>query len=153
MLATYREFQREHHDTLIQPVSDGVEDMLRALKADGHRLGVVTSKMEGFARRGLRLFGLERLLRGRRVSRRHRAAQAGSGAAPLRGRARGRRPSSDVIYVGDSTHDIVAGRAAGMRTLRCCGARSSAELLERVKPDSPIATPAELPPLVEIAPA
>ena len=58
MLATYRAFQRERHDAMIRPF-DGVEDMLRALKADGHRLGVVTSKMEGFARRGLRVFGLE----------------------------------------------------------------------------------------------
>jgi len=61
LLTTYREFQHLHHDTLVQPFP-GIPEMLTALKADGHRLGLVTSKMEGFARRGLRLVGLESFL-------------------------------------------------------------------------------------------
>ena len=61
LLTTYREFQHQHHDTLVQPFP-GIPEMLTALKADGHRLGLVTSKMEGFARRGLRLVGLESFL-------------------------------------------------------------------------------------------
>src|SRR5262249_23034297 len=61
LLTTYREYQHQHHDTLVQPFP-GVREMLATLKADGHRLGLVTSKMEGFARRGLRLVGLESFL-------------------------------------------------------------------------------------------
>ena len=59
MLTTYRDFQRQHHDTLIRPF-DGIDAALSALHASGHRLGVVTSKMQHFARRGMRLFDLER---------------------------------------------------------------------------------------------
>ena len=50
MLATYRDFQRVHHDSLIRPFP-GVAEMLDALARDGHDRGLVTSKMEGFARR------------------------------------------------------------------------------------------------------
>jgi phosphoglycolate phosphatase-like HAD superfamily hydrolase len=53
-----------------------------------------------------------------------------------------------VIYVGDSTHDVVAGRAAGMRTVAVLWGPFDPELLAAVKPDFTISTPADLPPLV-----
>jgi pyrophosphatase PpaX len=149
MLATYRAFQRERHDSLIRPF-DGVEDMLRALKEDGHRLGVVTSKMEGFARRGLRLFGLDDYFEVG-VFHDDTTLHKPDPAPLLLGAARGGVAASEVTYVGDSTHDIVAGRAAGMRTIAVLWGPFEREQLEAEGPDHLIAHPSELPALVRRA--
>ena len=142
MLATYRGFQREHHDRLIQAF-DGVEDMLRELKADGHRLGVVTSKMEGFARRGLRLFGLEEYFEVG-VFHDDTATHKPDPAPLLLAAERGGVAPSTVTYVGDSTHDIIAGRAAGMRTIAVLWGPFDRAVLEAERPDHLVAHPAEL---------
>lgn len=142
MLATYRDFQRLHHDTLIRPFP-GVGEMLLELRSQGHRLGLVTSKMEGSARRGLRLFGLEALFEVgvfHDDTPRHKPAPdpllLAAGRAGVR--------AADVVYVGDSTHDIVAGRAAGMRTVGVLWGPFPREVLEAERPDHVIAEPREL---------
>lgn len=146
MLSTYREFQHVHHDTLIQPFP-GVREMLAALKDDGERLGLVTSKMEEFAWRGLRLVGLESFLE---VAVFHDdTARHKPDPEPLllaASRA-GVRPET-VIYVGDSTHDIAAGRAAGMRTVAVLWGPFDPAVLAAAGPDFTVARPADLPALV-----
>jgi pyrophosphatase PpaX len=146
MLGTYRAFQREHHDSLIRPF-EGIDDMLRALRADGHRLGVVTSKMERSARQGLRLFGLDDWFEigvFHDDTTRHKPDPE-----PLRVAAtRAGVASSEVTYVGDSTHDIVAGRAAGMRTVAVLWGPFERAVLEAERPDHIIARPSELLPLI-----
>lgn len=150
MLATYRAFQREHHDGLIQPF-EGVEDMLRALKAGGHRMGVVTSKMEGFARRGLRLFGLEEYFE-IGIFHDDTTAHKPDPAPLMLAAARGGVVPSAVTYVGDSTHDIVAGRAAGMRTVAVLWGPFDRAVLEAERPDHLVAHPSELLEIVRATP-
>jgi pyrophosphatase PpaX len=147
MLATYREFQRLHHDTLIQPF-DGVGGMLGELKGKGHRLGLVTSKTEGSARRGLRQFDLEDLFE---VGVFHDdTARHKPEPEPLMLAAkRAGVPASEVIYVGDSTHDIVAGRAAGMRTVAVLWGPFTRALLEAEGPDHIVSAPSDLVALVD----
>jgi pyrophosphatase PpaX len=149
MLDTYRAFQREHHDRLIQPF-DGVEDMLRALRAGGHRLGVVTSKMERSARRGLRLFGLEHYFEVG-VFHDDTGTHKPDPAPLLLAAARGGVAPSAVTYVGDSTHDIIAGRAAGMRTVAVLWGPFDRAVLEAEHPDHLIAHPSELREVLEKA--
>jgi pyrophosphatase PpaX len=115
MLDTYRAHNNEHHDVLIRPF-DGVEPMLVALRASGLRLGVVTSKREGTARRGMSRYGLARhfavgVFHDDTV--RHKPHPE-----PLLEAARRMGvPPAETVYVGDSVHDVAAGRAAGMRTI------------------------------------
>src|SRR5262245_27056192 len=45
LIAAYREYQLAHHDRLVR-CYDGVLDTVRALHANGHQLGIVTSKSE-----------------------------------------------------------------------------------------------------------
>lgn len=142
MLATYRDFQRLHHDTLIQPFG-GIDDALAGLRARGHRLGLVTSKMQHVARRGLQLFDLERYFE---VSvffddvTRHKPDPE-----PLLEAARraGVQPAR-AIYIGDSTHDVIAGRAAGMRTAAALWGPFDRDVLEAVEPDWLVASPGDL---------
>jgi pyrophosphatase PpaX len=142
MLATYREFQRHHHDTLIQPF-EGISDMLADLDARGYRLGVVTSKMQHFARRGMRLFDLEKYFD---VAVFHDdVTRHKPDPEPLFEAAR--RAAIDprlAFYIGDSIHDVVAGRAAGMTTVAVLWGPFERKVLEAVAPDHIVKAPSEL---------
>jgi pyrophosphatase PpaX len=115
MLATYRAHNDEHHDALIREF-EGVPAMLDALAGAGVRMGVVTSKREGAARRGLDFFGLAcyfDVAVFHDDTTRHKPdpeplvyAMEQAGAAPR-----------ETVYVGGSVHDIAAGRAAGVTTV------------------------------------
>ena len=142
MMATYRKFQVIHHDTLIRPF-DGVDRALAALHADGHRLGVVTSKMQHSARRGLRLFDLERYFD---VAVFHDdVTRHKPHPEPLLEAARRAKVvPENTIYVGDSTHDVIAGHAAGMGTAAVLWGPFDRAVLEAVRPDWLLASPDEL---------
>jgi pyrophosphatase PpaX len=142
MLATYREHNDTVHDELIRPF-EGIEPMLALLRASGRRLGLVTSKREGAARRGLARYGLERffdVLVFHDDTSRHKphpdpllAAAGRSGVAP-----------AETAYVGDSVHDIVAGRAAGMLTVAALWGPFPRAELDAAGPSLVAATPAEV---------
>lgn len=142
MLATYRDFQHLHHDTLIRAF-DGIGETLSALRAEGYRLGVVTSKMQHFARHGMRLFDLERHFD---VAVFHDdVTRHKPHPEPLLEAAR--RAAADphsAVYIGDSTHDVVAGRAAGMITVAVLWGPFEREALDAVAPDYLVASPADL---------
>ncbi len=141
MLASYRDFQLEQHDALIKPFP-GVAEMLRALRPR-HRLGLVTSKREGFARRGLRLFGLDELFE---VSVFHddTTRHKPEPEPLLLAAARAAVPPGEVVYVGDSIHDVAAGRAAGMQTVSVLWGPFERATLERAGPDHVVETPEDL---------
>lgn len=111
---------------------------LDRLAARGLRLGVVTNDSESVARRNLQAAGvLEQFdfIAG---------FDSGFGAkpdpAPLLAFARAvKLPASRVVMVGDSRHDLVAGRAAGMQTVGVltglAGREELAPLADAVFPD------------------
>jgi pyrophosphatase PpaX len=115
LVARYREFQLEHHDRLLHAY-DGIVDVLRALHRAGHPMAIVTSKVDWLARRALELVGIAELfpvLVGCDSCTHHKPhpepverALALLGVAPR-----------DALFVGDSSHDIESGRAAGVRTV------------------------------------
>jgi pyrophosphatase PpaX len=133
MLDTYRAHNDRHHDTLIRSF-DGVVEMLDALSSVGIRLGVVTSKREGTARRGLQRYGLERFFEvavfhddtARHKPHPEPLLLAASRLGVSRQRA---------VYVGDSVHDIAAGAAAGMRTIAALWGPFPRTDLEAAGPD------------------
>jgi pyrophosphatase PpaX len=141
MLATYRDFQLVHHDTLIKPFP-GVTEMLSSLRMH-HRLGVVTSKREAFARRGLRLFDLERMFEVA-VFHDDTTRHKPDPEPLLLAAERGGMPPNEVTYVGDSTHDVAAGRAAGMRTVSVLWGPFDRARLEAAGPDALVERPEDL---------
>ncbi|MFG0318581.1 MAG: HAD-IA family hydrolase [Planctomycetota bacterium JB042] len=143
MTRTYRAHNLEHHDRLVRPF-DGVPAMLGALAAAGARLGIVTSKIAAAARRGLARCDLDadrfEVLIGADDVERHKpepepvlAACARLGVAP-----------EEAVYVGDSPHDIAAGRAAGSRTAGVLWGPFSRPTLEAAAPDVLVEAPAKL---------
>lgn len=115
LIATYRTFNLARHDELVKPYP-GVIEAVRALRASGLRVGVVTSKMRVTARRGLDVSGFgddfEVFIAMEDCSR-HKPDPE-----PLqRALERLELSPEKVCYVGDSPHDMTAGAAAGVRVL------------------------------------
>jgi phosphoglycolate phosphatase len=112
--------------------------LLGALKARGLRLGVATNDAEAPARAHLAAAGVEQMfdfIAG---------YDSGHGGKPAPGmclafaEAAGLVPAR-VVMVGDSTHDLIAGRAAGMQVVAVlsgpAGAADLAPLADVVLPD------------------
>jgi pyrophosphatase PpaX len=139
MLATYRAHNDEVHDTLIRPFP-GVDALLERLHASRTRLGVVTSKRERSARRGLSRYSFERwfdVVVFHDDTTRHKPHPEPLLLASSRA---GVEPAA-AVYVGDSVHDIAAGRAAGMTTIAALWGPFPRADLEAAGPDALAETP------------
>jgi len=114
MVLTYREYNIAHHDTRVT-VYPGVLDMIGAIRRAGITMGLVTSKTRVGAQRGLRLVGLDAdmaVVVGADDVQRHKPDPA-----PVLHAAEALGvPVRESIFVGDSRHDMLAGRAAGTAT-------------------------------------
>jgi pyrophosphatase PpaX len=147
LVAGYRSWQHEHHDRLTQ-LYPGVRETIELLHGRGHPLAVVTSKSNAIANRTLGHVALDArmaIVVGTDSSTRHkpdpepvRVALAHLGSAPHEAR-----------FVGDSPHDVQAGRAAGVTTVAASWGFFSRAALEAAGPDHYVATIADLPALVE----
>jgi pyrophosphatase PpaX len=129
LLRVYREHNaREHDDTLRAFPQTG--ETLAWLAERGLRLGIVTSKMQAMARRGLGLFDLARffdvVVGGDDVTVHKPEPHPLLVAAESLG-----VPIAQCAYVGDSVHDMAAASAAGCAAIGATwGIASRAELID-----------------------
>ena len=139
MVATYRSYTHAHHDRLLRSYA-GIDRGLAVLSGAGIRLAVVTSKTHALARRGLARCGLNHyfdVLVGFDDVDEHKPHPAPVLAAlDLLGVDAG-----DTLFVGDSPHDIRAGRAAGVRTAAVLWGPFPREALARESPHRWLAGP------------
>jgi pyrophosphatase PpaX len=141
MVGTYREHNLANHDRMVRPY-DGVADAVRVLAARG-AMGLVTSKLHHGAVRGLRAAGLEdafTVIVGADDVDRHKPDPAPVLAAIDR---LGADPATTVL-VGDSPHDMAAGRAAGVTTAAALWGPFPRETLAPHRPDLWLHAPADL---------
>ncbi len=147
----YREYNHRRHDELIRPY-DGIDEALAALKAEGRRLGIVTSKSRDTTAMAFSAVGLGDLFDAVVTAsdtethkpapepillclERLDGARGGAGEPPH---------ASRPIYIGDSPVDVHAGKAAGVATAAVgWGVFSRAALVE-AGPDFWLDEPAEL---------
>jgi pyrophosphatase PpaX len=115
MVETYRDFNFLHHDDLVRPFP-GMRAAVSGLKsAAGTNLGIVTSKTSKGVERGLFIAGLDDLFDVRV------AADDVSNHKPdpepvLRALELLSADTRGAVFIGDSPHDMAAGRAAGVLT-------------------------------------
>jgi pyrophosphatase PpaX len=133
-IAAYREHQLANHDRLVRCYG-GVVDTVAALRERGHELGIVTSKSEALALRGLVHVGLAKYMDtivGCDSSTRHKPDPE-----PVR-IALHRLACSphDALFLGDSVHDINAGNAAGVMTVAATWGAFSRSDLEAGSPSA-----------------
>jgi pyrophosphatase PpaX len=142
LIATYREFNLAHHDAMVTPY-DGVLDEIRAIRAAGHRTGLVTSKNRQGALRGLGLCDAEALMDvlvcADEVENPKPHAEPVLRALDLLG-----ADAASAVFIGDSVHDMHSGRAAGVRTAAVLWGPFSRADLGPTAPDFWLERPADL---------
>lgn len=107
----YQRYYQEEHDRLTR-LFPGTKEALRELKRHGLRLGIVTSKSAAVTRRTLTFTGLGSFME--TVITVDDVREPKPGAEPvLRGLAALGAEPGRALYVGDSCHDMLAGRRAG----------------------------------------
>jgi pyrophosphatase PpaX len=142
LIATYRDYNIFHHDSRVTAYP-GVVEMVRAVRAAGCRTGLVTSKNRVGAYRGLRRIGLEE------------AMDVVIGADDVVNPKPHREPvdraltllgadPAGAVYVGDSVHDMHAGRNAGVRTAAVLWGPFGRAALAPAGPDYWLERPEEL---------
>jgi len=142
MVLTYREYHQQHHDRSIR-LYPQIAVVLPVLLERGARLGVVTSKLRFGAERGLATTGIAEhfhiIVSADEVTR-HKPHPE-----PVE-RALGKL-GADVettVFIGDSPHDIAAGRAAGVRTAGALWGPFSDDELAKAGPDHLLRTPSDI---------
>ena len=149
LVATYREYNLAHHDRMVT-VYPGVAAAIAAVRRAGRATGLVTSKNRSGAVRGLAVARLEPLMDvlvcADEVTNPKPHPEPVEKALSLLGAT-----ASTTVYVGDSIHDMVSGRAAGVRTAAALWGPFGREHLEGAAPDYWLESPAELVELLNVA--
>jgi len=146
MIETYREWNLAHHDEMVRAFP-GAVDAVTGLKAKGAQLGIVTSKNRHGVERGLTLCGFDGLF-DEIVTSDDLEASKPDPAPVLAALARLDVPALSALFVGDSPHDIAAGRDAGTRTAACLWGPFERDTLAAERPDYWLNSFRELVPLV-----
>jgi pyrophosphatase PpaX len=115
LFGRYREYQLEHHDRLVRPY-DGIVQAIEAFAAAGHPMALVTSKSDWMAEKALVLVELDRLIPvivgcDTCVNHKPHPEPVERALALLGAKA------DNALFVGDSPHDVLSGRAAGVYTV------------------------------------
>ena len=133
MLRSYREFQRQHHDDMLRPFP-GAPETVAELARRGVRLAIVTSKHREGALRGMDLCGIVEhfpvIVTPEDVAHPKPHPEPVLHALDRLGVEPG-----EAVFVGDSPHDVAAGRAAGVRTAAALWGPFPRAALEREGPD------------------
>jgi len=133
LLAEYRSYNVTNHDLLARPF-EGTGEVLAELRRRGYLIAVVTSKSRELGLRGLRLCALDGLIDSA-IFLEDTDVHKPHPEPILAALQRLGEPSHAAVYVGDSRHDIVAARAAGVRTVAALWGPSPRSELERERPD------------------
>jgi len=143
----YRAYQFIHHDDVIKEYP-GTTAVLEDLHARGLAMGVVTSKGDELARRGLELTGLARFLPVV-VSADSVTKYKPEPEPVLLALERLGVRADEALMMGDSPHDISSGNAAGVRTIGALWGPFTREQIAVTHPTYWLSNIRELPPLLE----
>ena len=142
MRVTFRDYSNLHHDSMVRAY-DGVAALLGELQERGMKLALVTSKHRVSSLRAFRVVGLEGIFEVLVCAddvERHKPDPLPVTRALAQLGSDGRR----TIFVGDSPHDMVSGRAAGVRTAAACWGPFSTAQLQPTAPDYWLQRPEDL---------
>ncbi len=148
VLHVYRAFNLKWHDEMIEPFPNIVE-VLEELRLRHLRLGVVSSKIRKGVEHGLNLFQMAELfdvIIGAEDVDNHKPHPE----PLLKAMERLEAMPRETIFIGDSTHDIVAGRAAQMLTAAATWGPFQREDLESLLPDYLLDEPSEILTMVKL---
>jgi pyrophosphatase PpaX len=150
LITTYREYNLANHDRMVT-IYPGVLEAMGQVKARGAHTGLVTSKNQQGALRGLRLVGLHALIDvmvcADDVENPKPHPEPVERAVQLLG-----TDAASTVYIGDSIHDMRSGRAAGVFTAAALWGPFGREHLEHAQPDFWLERPQDILNLLEEGP-
>lgn len=132
LIVAYRTFNTLNHDTLARPF-DGTREVLSELRRRGYLIGIVSSKGRELGLRGLKLCALDDLIDSA-VFLEDTTIHKPHPEPILTALRKLDTKAESAVYVGDSRHDIIAGRAAGVRTIGALWGPSPQMVLKRESP-------------------
>jgi pyrophosphatase PpaX len=139
----YREWNHANTSALLLAY-EGVEDVLRQLKEDGRRLGIVTSKSHDAVDLAWAVLPTLRELFDVVIAAEDTARHKPDAAPLLEALRRLGAGTENACYVGDAPFDMMAGRAAGLTTIAVTWGFFPPHELAALEPDVMAATPAGL---------
>lgn len=142
LLRTYREFNWQWHDEAVEPF-EGIDAAVRELKAREYKLGIVSSKLRFGVERGLSLFAMTELF-DFIISADDVTDHKPHPEPLLKALEKFDVAPREAVYIGDSTHDIVAGKAAGLATVAAAWGPFPRHELEALQPDYLLEEPNDL---------
>jgi pyrophosphatase PpaX len=150
LIGTYVDHNLSHHDEFVRPFP-GLRSVVEAVRDSGRILGIVTSKKRrathmGLARCDLPADWFEAIVTADDVERYKPEPEPVLEALRQLG-----VPAGDALFVGDSTHDMKSGRAAGVATAAALWGPYSRAQLEPTGPDYWLAEPGELLEVLELS--
>ena len=147
LVSRYREFQANHLERLTT-IYPNVLETLTWAKERGHALGLVTSKGLGMTERSLSHVGLAGMFEVEvtvESTTRHKPL----GDPVLFALDQLKIPADRALFVGDSTHDMHAGKAAGVQTAAATWGPFSSDELRPTEPSFWLQGMPDLRPIVE----
>ena len=147
MVSVHRAFQGENLH--LSFAFNGVAEVLEQVRNAGIAMAAVTSRSRGTSLRTLQDAGLDGFFEA--VVSAEDTPELKPDPAPLRlALALLKASEESAVMVGDTAHDVIAGRAAGMATIGVTYGFNPQAVID-AKPDWTIATIAELPGVLGIA--
>jgi pyrophosphatase PpaX len=142
LIATYRQYNLAHHDRMVT-VYPGIVPAMEAIRRAGRGTGLVTSKNRAGAVRGLALARLEQMMDvlvcADEVTNPKPHPEPVEKAIALL-----QADPATTVYVGDSIHDLISGRAAGVRTAAALWGPFGRDHLAGATPDYWLEHPSDL---------
>lgn len=130
MIQFYRDFNVPNHDSMVSPFPQAKETV-KDLHKKGIKVGVVSSKKTDLVMHGLEIFGMLEymdIVIGADEVKNHKPAPDGILLA------KEKLNSKNVLYVGDTKNDIIAGKNASVKTCGVLYIKDPSIMLE-VAPD------------------
>jgi pyrophosphatase PpaX len=133
MIATYRKYNLEQHDSIVTDFPTVLET-IQTLKEKGYKIGIVTTKIMDVVQKGLKVTKLDPYFDV--IVALDHVEKAKPDPEPIfNALAQLESTPEETIMVGDNYHDILAGKNAGTKTAGVAWSIKGREYLEQYNPD------------------
>lgn len=134
LIKEYREWNEKMHDRLVHEF-DGVSETLKALKAMGLKIAIVSTKQSPMVKRGVKLLDVDEALFDVIIGLDHVTHAKPDPESILLALEQLGVSKDEALMIGDNYHDIVGGKNAGVRTAGVAWTIKGEAYLQTFNPD------------------